>query len=178
MLLVWYQVSGTLIVSSPEMELMCTGWALHQDRKWFQDPVPVVILTSATEKAVILCSNDKCLRYWQYTVVGKRVRYFVLLHNSYKYWSIIKTRDSFEIYVFWGFQNCPWKLNLTNIWLKKKEVQDNRSISKKCLRLDFVFVLDFLSQIWVKSNFQGQFWNPQDVQIPKLSLVLIIDQEL
>ena len=61
---------------------------------------------------------------------------------------------------------------------EKIEVQDNRSISKKCLRLDFVFVLDYLRQILVKSNFQGQFWNPQDVQIPKLSLVLIIDQDL
>ena len=48
-----------------------------------------------------------------YTVVAGRVRYFVLLNYSYKYWSIIKTRDSFGICSSWGFQNCPWKLNLT-----------------------------------------------------------------
>ena len=32
----------------------------------------------------------------QYTVVLIRVGYFVLLHYSYKFWSIIKTRDIFE----------------------------------------------------------------------------------
>ena len=30
---------------------------------------------------------------------------------------MIKTRDSFGICSSWAFQNCPWKLNLTKIWL-------------------------------------------------------------
>ena len=33
-------------------------------------------------------------------------------------------------------------------------------------------------EILLKFNFQGQFWNPQDVQIPKLSLFLKIDKDL
>ena len=41
--------------------------------------------------------------------------YFVLFNNSFKFWSIIKTRDSFGICSSWGFQNCPWKLDLTKI---------------------------------------------------------------
>ena len=38
------------------------------------------------------------------------------------------------------------------------------------------FEIDLLSQILVKLNFQGVFWNPQDEQI--LKLVLMIDQDL
>ena len=53
------------------------------------------------------------------TVVAKRVRYFLLINNSYKNWSIIKSKDSFGICTSWGFQNCPWKLNLIKIWLRK-----------------------------------------------------------
>ena len=95
-----------------------------------------------------------------------------------------------QIFINYQNQGQFWNLHILRIpklslkvkfdqdLAEKIEVQDNRSISKKCLRLDFVFVLDYLRQILVKSNFQGQFWNPQDVQIPKLSLVLIIDQDL
>ena len=67
----------------------------------------------------------------RYTVLVKRVWYFafsysltpamnwyfVLFNNSSKFWSIIKNRDSFGICSSWGFQNCPWKLNLTKICL-------------------------------------------------------------
>ena len=69
----------------------------------------------------------------EYTVVAERVRYFafsysltpamdwyfVLFNNSFKFWSIIITRDSFGICSSWGFQNCPWKLNLTKICLSQ-----------------------------------------------------------
>ena len=50
--------------------------------------------------------------------------------------------------------------------------------SKKML--DIILCLwPWLTQaILVKFNFQGQFWNPQDEEIPKLSLVLMIDQNL
>ena len=41
-----------------------------------------------------------------------------------------------------------------------------------------MFYLDYLNQMFVKFNLQGQFWNPQDKQIWELSLVLIIDQNL
>ena len=41
-----------------------------------------------------------------------------------------------------------------------------------------VFYLDFLSQMLVKLNFQWQFWNPQNEQILKLSLVLTFDRYL
>ena len=34
-----------------------------------------------------------------------------------KNWSIIKSKDSFGFCTSWGFQNCPWKLNLTKICL-------------------------------------------------------------
>ena len=40
-----------------------------------------------------------------------------------------------------------------------------------------VFNLQYLSQIFIKFNNQGVFWNPQDVQIPKLSLKFKIDQD-
>ena len=73
----------------------------------------------------------KIFIFTQYTVLVKRVQYFafsysltpamnwyfVLFNNSFKFWSIIKTRDSFGICSSWGFQNCPWKLNLTKICL-------------------------------------------------------------
>ena len=41
-----------------------------------------------------------------------------------------------------------------------------------------VFYLQYLSQIFIKFNFQGVFRNPQDVQISKLSLIFKIDQDL
>ena len=44
--------------------------------------------------------------------------------------------------------------------------------------INIVFDLDYLRQILVKFKFQGQFCNTQDVQIPKLSLILIIDEDL
>ena len=34
------------------------------------------------------------------TVLAKRVGYFVLLYYSHKYWSIFKTRESFEVLTF------------------------------------------------------------------------------
>ena len=45
-------------------------------------------------------------------------------------------------------------------------VKDNWSVSEKCLLLDFVFDLDYLRQFLVKFNLKGQFWNPQDEEIP------------
>ena len=42
----------------------------------------------------------------------------VFLNFSIKSWSNIKIRDSFEIYMFSAFQNCPWFWNLTKIWLR------------------------------------------------------------
>ena len=58
----------------------------------------------------------------KYTVVAERVRYFafsysltpamdwyfVLFNNSFKFWSIIITRDSFGILRTSRFQNSPW----------------------------------------------------------------------
>ena len=57
--------------------------------------------------------------YIDSAVVARSLLYFVLLNYSYKYWSNIKTRDSFRICSSWGFKNCHWKLNLTKIWLRK-----------------------------------------------------------
>ena len=129
----------------------------------------------------------------RYTVVAETVAYFhlqyslklvlnwcfILLNYSCKSWSIIKIRDSFEICRSWGFQSCPWKLNLTKIWLRKSRYKTiDISISKKCLRLDFVFDLDYLWQILVKFKFQGQFWNLHVLSIPKLSLNVKFDQDL
>ena len=52
-------------------------------------------------------------------MVIKSSLYFVLLNYSYKHWSNVKTRDRFGICMSWQFQNCPWKLNLAKIWLRK-----------------------------------------------------------
>ena len=41
---------------------------------------------------------------------------WVFLNFSIKTWSNFKIRDSFEIYMFSAFQNCPWFWNLTKIW--------------------------------------------------------------
>ena len=38
--------------------------------------------------------------------------------------------------------------------------------------------LKYLSQNFIKFKDQGQFWNPHDVQIPKLSLGVQFDQEI
>ena len=97
----------------------------------------VTIKIHQIEKEVInwgaLSEGDLVFQYWcsrngrlnlitkgflVYTVVAERVWYFLLLNYSYKSWSIIKIRESSEICSSWGFQNCPWKLNLTKIWLR------------------------------------------------------------
>ena len=46
---------------------------------------------------LVYCVNVDKNMFKLHTVLVKRVRYFVLLNNSYKSWSIIKTRDSSEI---------------------------------------------------------------------------------
>ena len=43
--------------------------------------------------------------------------------------------------------------------------------------MSFVFNLKYLRQNLVNFNFQGVFWNPQDVQISKLSLDLNFEQD-
>ena len=44
--------------------------------------------------------------------------------------------------------------------------------------LSIVFNLQYLSQNFIKFKDQGQFWNPHDEQIPKLSLGVQFDQEI
>ena len=44
--------------------------------------------------------------------------------------------------------------------------------------LSIVFNLEYLSQNFIKFNIQGVFWNPQDEQISKLTLVIKFDQDL
>ena len=44
--------------------------------------------------------------------------------------------------------------------------------------ISFVENLKYLSQNLVNFNIQGVFWNPQDVQISKLSLDLKFEQDL
>jgi len=44
--------------------------------------------------------------------------------------------------------------------------------------LSIVFNLKYLSQNFIKFNIQGVFWNPQDEQISKLTLVIKFDQDL
>ena len=44
---------------------------------------------------------------------------WVFLNFSIKTWSNFKIRDSFEIYMFSAFQNCPWFWNLANYKLRK-----------------------------------------------------------
>ena len=47
-----------------------------------------------------------------------------------------------------------------------------------CEMLSIVFNLQYLSQNFIKFKDQGQFWNPHDEQIPKLSLGVQFDQEI
>ena len=44
--------------------------------------------------------------------------------------------------------------------------------------LQIVFNLEYLSQNFIKFNIQGVFWNPQDEQTSKLTLVIKFDQDL
>ena len=44
--------------------------------------------------------------------------------------------------------------------------------------IGFVFDLKYLSQNSINLNMLGVFWNPQDEQISKLSLDLLLDQHL
>ena len=44
--------------------------------------------------------------------------------------------------------------------------------------LQIVFNLEYLSQNFIKFNIQGGIWNPQDKQIPKLTLGIKFDQDL
>ena len=41
-----------------------------------------------------------------------------------------------------------------------------------------MFNLKYLSKNFIKFNIQGVFWNPQDEQISKLTLVIKFDQDL
>ena len=93
-----------------------------------------------------------------YTVIAKSIRYlafdysftlvidryFVLPNNSFKSWSIFKNRDSFEICMSWGFQNCSWKFNLTKIWLWKSRDKTKSNIKH-------YFEIDLLSFTWIIS---------------------------
>ena len=67
------------------------------------------------------------------------------------------------------------------------KVEEKSSISKKSIKveeklifemLSIVFNLKYLSQNFIKFKDQGQFWNPHDEQIPKLSLGVQFDQEI
>ena len=44
--------------------------------------------------------------------------------------------------------------------------------------LSIAFNPKYLSQNFIKFKDQGQFWNPHDKQIPKLSLIFEFDEEL
>ena len=91
------------------------------------------------------------------TVVGKRVRYFLLLNNSYKSWSIIKTSGSFGICTSWGFQNCPWKLDLTKIWLRISRTKTKSNL-KHFFDIDLLFCTSiFSAKSWSNLTFRDSF---------------------
>ena len=63
------------------------------------------------------CNDDERYVNGMYNVniiSASIIQYFVA--ETFAYF-VIKTRVSFRICLFWGFQNCPWKLNLSKIWL-------------------------------------------------------------
>ena len=64
----------------------------------------------------------------RYTVLVKRVWYFVLLNYSCKSWSNFKTRDRFGICRSWGFQNTPYMSNLTKFWLRYLRLKTHDTI--------------------------------------------------
>ena len=69
----------------------------------------------------------------------------------------------------WDIEGLPQVMSCLNFPVPKLEVR---------AKIRVVFYLQYLSQIFIKFNFQGVFQNPQDVQISKLSLVFKIDQDL
>ena len=93
------------------------GWV--KKRGWLWNSTMSILMNSVT--LIIFYGNLLYLRFSKWgvnTVLLKRVQYFVLFNYSYKSWSIIKTRNNFGIYSSWGFQNCPWKLNMAKICLR------------------------------------------------------------
>ena len=68
-----------------------------------------VCITNISEKKQLWPILLKRVRYFAFSESLTLVMntYFVLINNSYKSLSIIKTRDSFGIYSSWGFQTVP-----------------------------------------------------------------------
>ena len=56
--------------------------------------------------------------------------YFVLFYYSHKFWTIFKTRVSFEICWFWQFQNTSYMCNLTKFWLRYLRSKTHETIFK------------------------------------------------
>ena len=67
-------------------------------------------------------------RIVDYTVLVKRVRYFVLLNYSWKSWLIFKTSDRFGICWSWGFQNTPYMCNFTKFSLRYLRLKTHGTI--------------------------------------------------
>ena len=57
-------------------------------------------------------------------------------------------------------------------------IQSHKKVIGSFCILGFVFNLKYLSQFFLKFKTQGQFKNPYDMQISKLSLIFILGRKL
>ena len=78
----------------------------------------LVWMQKCVQKKFILYRKVFYNHVTQDTVLAEGVGYFVLLYYSHKSLSIFKTRDRFEIWWSWCFQNTLNMYNLTKFWLR------------------------------------------------------------
>ena len=57
-------------------------------------------------------------------------------------WSNWTPNDSFGICLSWGFQNCPWSLNLMKFWLRYLRLKSIESTSKISFSSTFYWLFE------------------------------------
>ena len=85
--------------------------------------------------------------------------------------------DSKTVPDLWIWWRIDWVIQG---WRQSSISKESIKVEEKLIfeMLSIVFNLKYLSQNFIKFKDQGQFWNPHDEQIPKLSLGVQFDQEI
>ena len=85
--------------------------------------------------------------------------------------------DSKTVPDLWIWWRIDWVIQG---WRQSSISKESIKVKEKLIfeMLSIVFNLKYLSQNFIKFKDQGQFWNPHDEQIPKLSLGVQFDQEI
>ena len=73
-------------------------------------------------------------------------------------WSNWTPNDSFGICSSWGFQNCPWSLNLMKFWLRYLRLKTIESISKISFSSTFIdsLEMELCLQPWITQSILHQ----------------------